>query len=174
MANENEIDGPKTSSQAPESGELGRVSHQSSQSSGEYRGSEIYADQESGPGGKVGKGSSELRDSLRDRHRTRIPGTRVVDPSETLLQAFLDGNFEVAHEAALDLKRAYHEALIEASHQRFLVNFGTEICSNCDGLRTGPKVVATCFQVRKCNFANVSEGSESSYHLRILNRLPLK
>lgn len=174
MANENEIDGSKASSKESESGELGRISDQSSQGSREYWGSKVQSDQKGGPGGKVGEGSSELRDPLRDRCHARIPGTRAVDPSETLLQAFLDGDFEVAYQAALELKRAYHEALFEASHQRFLVNFGTEVCSSCDGLKTGPKVIATCFQVKRCNFTNVYEGLESPYHLRILDRLSLK
>jgi len=172
MANENEIDGPKASRKELESGGLGCFGVQSSEGSSGDRGSEVESDQKGDPGGKVGEGSPELRDPLRDRYRTGIPGTRAVDPSETLLQAFLDGNFEVAYRAALELKRAYHEALFEASRQRFLVNFGTEVCSNCDGLKTGPKVVATCFQVKRCNFTNVYEGLESPLHLRILNRLP--
>lgn len=174
MANEIENDGPKVGGKESESSGLGYLSVQGVQGSRGYRGSKIRSDQEGDSGGKVGEGPSELRDPLRDRHHARIPGTRSVDPSETLLQAFLEGDFEKAYQSALELKTAYHEALVEASHQRFLVNFGTEICSNCDGLKAGPGVVATCFQVKRCNFTSVYEGSESPYHLRILDRLSLK
>jgi hypothetical protein len=90
------------------------------------------------------------------------------------LQAFLDGDFEKAYHSALELRTAYHEALIEAAHQRYRSNFGTEACTNCNGLKAGPGVLATCFQVQKCNFDSIHEGSESSVHLNILNRLSLK
>jgi hypothetical protein len=90
------------------------------------------------------------------------------------LQAFLDGDFEGAYRAAQELRDAYHEALNEAARQRYRANFGTESCSSCDGLKAGPGVLATCFQVQKCNFDSIHEGSESPTQLRILNRLTLK
>jgi hypothetical protein len=74
----------------------------------------------------------------------------------------------------LELKSAYHEALTEAASQRYRANFGTDTCLNCDGLKAGPGVIATCFQVRRCNFDSIHDGSESSQQLRILTRLSLK
>jgi hypothetical protein len=74
----------------------------------------------------------------------------------------------------LDLREAYHEALTEAARQRYQINFGTGVCANCDGLKAGPGVIATCFQVQKCNFCSIHEGSENPRHLGVIDRLSLK
>jgi hypothetical protein len=96
------------------------------------------------------------------------------DPSEALLQAFLDGNFERAYSAALELQDAYHEAMTEASKLRFKLNFGTSACQNCEGLKAGPGVTATCFQVQRCDFKNVKEGDEDPRQIRVIDKLTAK
>jgi len=113
----------------------------------------------------------QVRDSVRDGHPTRVPGLRQIDPSETLLAAFLDGDFGVAYQAAKELSEAYHEALAEASRLRFQVNFGSQLCHNCEGMRAGPGVIATCFQVQRCDFTNVKEGGEDLRVKRVVRRL---
>lgn len=123
------------------------------------------------PTGEVGTSTSELRDYLRSRPASGIPGHRKVDPSEILLQAFLDGNFEVALIAAQELQSAYRESLLEAAKLRFRLNFGTPICENCEGLKAGPGVLATCFQVKKCEFQSILEGNVSPRQLRILQKI---
>jgi hypothetical protein len=54
---------------------------------------------------------------------------------------------------------------------RYKLNFGTERCLDCDGLRAGPGVVATCFQVQQCNYTNIKEGEVSPRHLRVIETL---
>ena len=143
-------------------------SHQESENDG---GSEISGVAASDSRGEVRTSTSELRDHLRSRPATGIPGHREIDPSEILLQAFLDGNFEVALIAAQELQVAYREALLEAGKLRFKLNFGSSICDNCEGLKAGPGVAATCFQIRRCEFQNILEESASPRQLRILQKM---
>lgn len=174
MAHENQNDDSKDTQDAFHVSRVGQSGVQGIQGGTDLGGPTIQFDHQGDSRRTSREGSSELRDPVRDRHRAGIPGTRVKDPSEVLIQAFLDGDFETAYQSAIDLKSAYHEALLEAARQRYRSNFGTDICRNCDGLKAGPGVVATCFQVEKCNFDSIREGSESPYHLRVLDRLSLK
>lgn len=59
----------------------------------------------------------------------------------------------------------------EAAQARFKANFGTSQCEHCDGLKAGPGVVATCYQVQQCNFTNIKEDDMSSKHERVIDRL---
>lgn len=63
------------------------------------------------------------------------------------------------------------QAVQDAASARFKVNFGTSPCESCDGLKAGPDVVATCFQVKQCYYTNLKTSDESSKHERILSRL---
>lgn len=146
---------------------------------GHHEGGEEFGPQVSGtsaghPGRQIGSGPAQLRYNLGVRPSTRIPGTRVEDPSEVLIREFLKGNFEAAYQAAQEIQVAYHEALLEASQQRFKANFGGPMCDNCSGLKAGPGVLATCFQVKRCNFDSVREGTESLVQLRVLEQLASK
>lgn len=174
MSNENTIDDTEYVQGTKEPYRMGLSRFEGDSSIRENWGSEDVLSQEGDSRGPVREDSSRLRDSLGHGSSSRIPGSRVVDPSDTLLQAFLDGDFEKAYHAAEDLRAAYHEALSEGAHQRYRANFGTHVCNHCEGLKAGPGVLATCFQVKKCNFDNIHEGSESPLHLKILDRLSLK
>lgn len=174
MTHEDKSDAKETVQATPNPSGVGRPGVQGAQEGGIGRGPSVPLDQESDSGRAFREDTPGIRSDLRGRHRPRIPGARTIDPSETLLQAFLDGDVEKAYQSALELKEAYHEVLTEASRLRYRVNFGTEACSNCEGLKAGPGVVATCFQVQKCDFDSIHEGSESPAHLRILDRLTLK
>jgi hypothetical protein len=105
------------------------------------------------------------------QRRGHPPGVPPLDPSEALLEAFRQGDAQGAVQAAQQLRDAYHEALLEASRLRYRLNFGTSLCDNCEGLRAGPGVLATCFQVKVCNFANIKEGSQDPRHVRVLRTL---
>lgn len=115
--------------------------------------------------------AAPLQHPVRDRHPSGIPGVRDPDPSEILLQAFYDGDVETAYAAAKTLQEAYHEALAEASRLRFRVNFGTERCNTCTGLHAGPGVLATCFQVKRCDFTHIKEATLDIRRRRILEGL---
>lgn len=56
----------------------------------------------------------------------------------------------------------------EAARTRFRVNFGTERCKRCEGLKAGPQVVATCFQVQQCYYTNFKEGTLTPKQARVL------
>jgi hypothetical protein len=71
------------------------------------------------------------------------------------------------YEAAVQLVKAHHELQHEVAKLRFKSTFGTEACRNCEGLKAGPGVLATCFQVQACNYTNIKEGTNPR-HLRIL------
>jgi len=174
MPNENSTNASEGIQGSEEPNGVGRFSLEGYQVVGPDRRQEISRSQEGHSRRPVREDTPELRNSLRYGSGARIPGTRIVDPSEILLQAFLDGDLDGAYQAAQELRDAYHEALNEAARQRYRANFGTESCSSCDGLKAGPGVLATCFQIQKCNFDSIHEGSESSTQLRILNRLTLK
>lgn len=66
---------------------------------------------------------------------------------------------------------AFRKLDVEAAQLRFRLNFGTPVCERCDGLKAGPGVVATCFQVRQCNYSNVKEGEITPRQLRVLQNL---
>lgn len=174
MPNENKINDGEEVQFAKEPSRMGRSRFESNSFGGEDRRPADILSQEVYPRGTVREDSSGVRDHIRHGSGTRIPGTRVVDPSETLSKAFLDGDFEKAYHAAEDLRDAYHEALNEGARLRYQLNFGTDLCDHCEGLKAGPGVLATCFQVQKCNFDSIHEGSESSLHLKIIDRLSLK
>jgi len=174
MTNENKIDDGEEVQFTKEPSGMGHSSFEGDSVGGEDRRPADVLSQEGNSGGSVRENSSRLRDHLGHRPGTRIPGTRVVDPSETLFKAFLEGDFEKAYLAAEDLRAAYHEALNEGARLRYRSNFGTDLCEHCDGLKAGPGVLATCFQVQKCNFDSIHEGSESLLHLKIIDRLSLK
>lgn len=86
------------------------------------------------------------------RHRPRVPPK--VNPNH-ILDAFLRGKPKEVWEEAQKISEAYRVLEKEAAELRFRVNFGTEICRNCEGLRAGPDVVATCFQLQECRYTNV-------------------
>lgn len=54
---------------------------------------------------------------------------------------------------------------------RFRMNFGTPICESCDGLKAGPGVTATCFQVRQCTYDNVKQGDVTPRQKRVIESL---
>ena len=81
------------------------------------------------------------------------------------------GNAPVAYDAGMRLVSAYQALWHEAAQLRFRLNFGTPICERCDGLKAGPGVAATCYQVKLCNYGNVKEGEATPKQRRVLDRL---
>lgn len=91
--------------------------------------------------------------------------------ADQLEQAFGAGDAPVAYDAGTRLASAYRALWAEAANLRFRLNFGTPVCENCEGLKAGPGVIATCYQVRACNYDNVKEGRGTPRQLRVLQRL---
>lgn len=66
---------------------------------------------------------------------------------------------------------AHRQLEVEASQLRFRINFGSSTCDSCQGLRAGEGVVATCFQVKRCNYENFREDNTSRKHLTVIQKL---
>lgn len=124
-----------------------------------------------GRGGRQERGPVE---AAGDHHRKGSP-PRISREGEVaaknLLVAFEAGDPAQAYDAAVQLIDAHDRLMTEASVLRYRLNFGTPVCENCDGLKAGPGVVATCFQIRRCNYGNVKDGDVTPKQLRVLQRL---
>lgn len=89
-----------------------------------------------------------------------------------LLDAFTTGEPELVYQAALVLIERHREQGVELARVRFKLNFGSAVCDNCEGLRAGPGVTATCFQMKLCYFDNFREVEDAQpRHLRVLQTL---
>jgi len=131
------------------------------------------SDSSQGPRGGQGRGSAETYvDHLRKRHSARIP-EQITEPEfeSELIAAFSSGDPALVYTTTQRILARNNELARQAAELRFLLNFGSELCHNCEGLRAGPGVAATCFQVQRCNFTNVKENSESPQKLRVLRNL---
>lgn len=97
---------------------------------------------------------------LRERHQSRVPVLADVERLEAdLLIAFKEGQPSEVWEKTQELISLTKEVLKQSARDRFILNFGTEVCHTCDGLKAGPDVIATCYQVRQCNYSNVKKTS---------------
>jgi hypothetical protein len=72
--------------------------------------------------------------------------------------------------AASELLALCRNLILEAAKARFEKNFGTVRCDTCDGLKAGPGIVATCFQVRQCFYGNI-KADASPRHERLIEIL---
>lgn len=109
---------------------------------------------------------------LRGGHRPRVPGLEDLNALEQSVEgAFRDGNPAKAWDATQQLVAFCREALTDGAKARFKANFGTSMCDNCEGLKAGPDVVATCFQRQLCYFANFKATTTSPKHLRVIDSL---
>jgi hypothetical protein len=77
------------------------------------------------------------------------------------------------HQVAKELATFARGLVIEAAKARFEKNFATPVCNNCDGLKAGPGVTATCFQVRQCFYSNI-RAETTSREARIIDALTKK
>lgn len=88
-----------------------------------------------------------------------------------LLDAFVLGDPELAYGAALALISEHRLALTEVAKLRFKLNFGSPFCLQCEGLKAGPEVIATCYQMQQCHFRNLKKGEEDPRHLLAVEAL---
>jgi hypothetical protein len=94
-----------------------------------------------------------------------------------LLQAFTEGDPSVAYATAIQLIESHRVVFEEAARLRFRANFGTRTCDTCDGLRAGPGVASTCFQIRQCYYRSLKETDVSAKRLAVVEafeKRPLK
>ena len=90
----------------------------------------------------------------RGRH-PRVLQPKDLDNLEVMIHdTFASGDPNAAWEATRELIATAHTLQKEAATSRFKANFGTELCSRCEGLKAGPDVAATCFQMKQCYYTN--------------------
>ncbi len=114
---------------------------------------------ESTPGRAGGNVPAGARDHIGRVLGAGIPGQDAEHLIDALRVAFESGDPERAYISSMNLVKAHRSLVVESARLRFKVNFGGPICDSCDGLRAGPGVLATCFQVRQCNYASLKEDS---------------
>lgn len=115
---------------------------------------------------------SEAGNHLRGRHPKRVPEPRDLDPIEDhLVEALRARNIGDVWKASQKLLETARATLTEAARVRFEANYGTSVCNNCSGLKAGPGVVATCFQVRQCFYRNFTEKDLTPRQGRIADAL---
>lgn len=73
--------------------------------------------------------------------------------------------------ASTELLSLARALILEAAKARFEKNFATPRCDNCEGLKAGPGVAATCFQVRQCFFTNIKNQDTSPKQTRLIEIL---
>ncbi len=127
---------------------------------------------------ELGEASPQIGHHFRALRSAGVPGTRVPGHDaealiESLESSFTRGDPQAAYNGFLALSATCREMVVEAAQLRFKVNFGTPVCENCDGLKAGPGVVATCFQVRRCNYSNVKDTEITGRQLRVIDALGL-
>ena len=128
------------------------------------------------PGSDLQGGNGEVPqedgDHLRERHPERVPRPEHVEAfREKVTQAFQAGDPEAAWIAVQALLTWTDEITADAAKSRFQLNFGTERCQNCTGLKAGPDVVATCYQVKLCYYTNFRGDGLTPRQARIANLL---
>lgn len=110
-----------------------------------------------GPSNQHGReGTSRDEHHLRRGPPARISRLADVDLIESaILEGFSKAQPAKAHAAIGQLLVLARNLVLEAGKARFEKNFGTARCESCEGLKAGPGVLATCFQVRQCFFTNI-------------------
>jgi TPR repeat protein len=85
-------------------------------------------------------------------------------------EAFTSGNPQAAWAATQRVISMAHALQKEAATSRFKANYGTSVCEHCDGLKAGPGVAATCFQLKQCYYTNLKVGADKK-QARLIERL---
>ncbi len=85
--------------------------------------------------------------------------------------AFLTGKPTEAYHATMRALAHYSDLYLEAARLRFRVNFASSVCEKCDGLKAGPGVVATCYQLQRCEYSNTKETDIDSEQARVIEAL---
>lgn len=94
-------------------------------------------------------------DHLRERHPERVPRPEHVEAfREKIEAAFREGDPSAAWLVVQALLNWSGDLVVDAAKSRFTANFGTNQCQNCSGLKAGPGVAATCYQVKQCYYSN--------------------
>ncbi len=168
MNGENEIPDPNAS-ETVLSGRLGAPSESSHRPSGIGEGQSGGSDPERPGVGERGQDAKTSGHHWGNRPSERVPHPREVEALEDeLTAAFQGGDPGKVWELSRQLVELAKETVAEAARARFKVNFGSPRCDSCEGLKAGPGVAATCFQVRQCFYDNLKQGDLTPKQRRVL------
>lgn len=87
------------------------------------------------------------------------------------MAGFRQGRPAEVHRVAAELLALTRDLVLEAARARFEKNFGSSQCEGCTGLKAGPGVVATCYQVRQCFYTHFTDQDGSSRQERLIEIL---
>lgn len=119
-----------------------------------------------------GEGPTVPGDRLRAGPGQRILSPREIDRHERAIhECFGEGDPAKAWEAVRAFIRDVRAFSNEAARGRFVTNFGSTLCESCEGLKAGPGVVATCFQLKQCFFTNKKSIDVSRAHKSVIESL---
>jgi hypothetical protein len=90
---------------------------------------------------------------------------------QAIYESFGEGDPAKVWEAVRSFIRDVRAFSNEAARDRFAANFGSSMCESCDGLKAGPDVVATCFQLKQCFFGNKKSIDTSRTHKSVVEGL---
>jgi hypothetical protein len=116
--------------------------------------------------------TSEDGNHHRKRHPAGVPFQVEVEGYEARLRVAFEGGdpvqvWTITQALLQDARRL----VTEVAQYRFQVNFGTEVCQNCTGLKAGPGVVSTCFQIKQCHYKHLREKDITTHQRGILQAL---
>lgn len=115
--------------------------------------------------------SESVWDRVRSRHPPSVLQASDVDNAEVEAQkAFSSGDPRTAWRSTQKLITLCHALQKEAASARYKANYGTSVCEQCDGLKAGPEVAATCFQLKQCYYTNLKVGADKK-QARLIERL---
>lgn len=136
------------------------------------RGSSIQGNSDGSSSRESGSDLEAHGDHRGAGHRSRVPEPKDVEGLDAaLLDAFQSGDPARAWHLTRELVALAGEAVREAARVRFQANFGTKRCANCEGLKAGPGVSATCFQIQQCYYRNVKEVDATPKQERFLKNI---
>lgn len=106
------------------------------------------------------------------RHYPRVPTQETVEALESAIQeAFTTGDPQQVWVQVRELVHLSKNLVRESAEVRFKNNFGTEVCERCDGLKAGPGVAATCYQIRQCYYTNKKVDATTPKQAQLIERL---
>ena len=125
--------------------------------------------------GGVRQVPTEAGHHLRGRHPQGISVQEDVETFRSQLTvAFNEGNPEKAWEVSQRLLDFASDLVIESAKYRFKLNFGTDLCRTCTGLKAGPGVAATCYQVQQCTYSHIRADALNPRQARLVDLLGKK
>lgn len=173
MNGENQNAGPdQHQSETGGANRVGSFDETSDSASRILAGSSYSEPENSASSGAIGATTSGDGNNLRKRHLPRVPGPDSIETLETqLVEAFQQGDPNKVWTLTQELIQLAKKTQLEAAKLRFSVNFGTDVCERCDGLRAGDDVVATCFQIKQCYYASLKKSEITFKQMKVIDNL---